>query len=87
VRSRSLNEAVLLTHNMPAPPRGKVYELWLQDPDQGMLPAGLMPDGATQVLLAGDATDAVGAGITVEPPGGSRVPTSDPVLLFSFENA
>ncbi|NYD40158.1 anti-sigma factor [Nocardioides panaciterrulae] len=87
VRSRSMNEAVLLTKNMPAPPAGKVYELWLQDPDKGMVPAGLMPDGATSVLLSGDAADAIGAGITVEPPGGSTVPTSDPVLLFRFENA
>ena len=87
VRSRSMNQAVLLTKNMPAPPDGKVYEMWLQDPDRGMVPAGLMPDGATSVLLSGDAADAIGAGITVEPPGGSHVPTSDPVLLFSLETA
>jgi hypothetical protein len=87
VRSRSMNQAVLLTKNMPAPPDGKVYEMWLQDPDKGMVPAGLMPDGATSVLLSGDAADAVGAGITVEPPGGSHVPTSKPVMLFEFENA
>jgi anti-sigma factor RsiW len=87
VRSRSMNQAVLLTENMPAPPDGKVYELWLQDARRGMLPAGLMPDGASTVLLSGDAADAVGAGITVEPQGGSHVPTSDPVALFTFENA
>ena len=87
VRSRSMNQAVLLTHDMPAPPQGKVYELWLQDAHDTMVPAGLMPDGATQVLLQGDATDAIGAGITVEPAGGSHVPTSNPVLLFSFEKA
>jgi len=87
VRSRSMNQAVLLTENMPAPPTGKVYELWLQDARKGMQPAGLMPDGASTVLLSGDAADAVGAGITVEPQGGSHVPTSDPVALFTFENA
>jgi anti-sigma-K factor RskA len=87
VRSRSMNQAVLLTRNMPAPPAGKVYELWLQNAHQRMVPAGLMPDGATSVLLQGDAADAIGAGITVEPTGGSHVPTSDPVLLFDLENA
>ena len=87
VRSRSMNQAVLLTKDMPAPPEGKVYELWLQDAHDTMVPAGLMPDGATQVLLQGDATHAVGAGITVEPAGGSKAPTSDPVLLFDLENA
>lgn len=87
VRSKSLHQAVLLTRNMPPPPSGKVYEMWLQDPDEGMVPAGLMPEGATAVLLSGDASRAIGAGVTVEPPGGSHVPTSDPVLLFSFEKA
>lgn len=87
VRSRSMNQAVLLTENMPAAPAGKVYELWLQDARKGMVPAGLMPDGASTVLLSGDAADAVGAGITVEPQGGSHVPTSEPVALFSFETA
>jgi Anti-sigma-K factor rskA, C-terminal/Putative zinc-finger len=86
VRSRSMNQAVLLTENMPAPPAGKVYELWLQDARKGMQPAGLMPDGASTVLLSGDAADAVGAGITVEPQGGSHVPTSDPVALFTFKS-
>lgn len=87
VRSKSMNQAVLLTKNMPAPPAGKVYELWLQDADLGMVPAGLMPDGASTVLLSGAAADAIGAGITVEPQGGSHQPTTDPVVLFSFENA
>jgi hypothetical protein len=87
VRSKSMNQAVLLAENMPAPPTGKVYELWLQDAEKGMQPAGLMPDGASAVLLSGDAAEAVGAGITIEPQGGSHVPTSDPVALFSFETA
>ncbi len=86
VRSKSMNQAVLLTENMPAAPNGKVYELWLQDAEKGMVPAGLMPDGASTVLLSGDAKDAVGAGITIEPQGGSHVPTSEPVALFAFEN-
>ncbi|MCW2845841.1 MAG: hypothetical protein JWN22_3757 [Nocardioides sp.] len=87
VRSKSMNQAVLLTTNMPAAPSGKVYELWLEDADKGMVPAGLMPDGASTVLLSGDAAEAIGAGITVEPQGGSDTPTSDPVMLFTFENA
>jgi hypothetical protein len=43
-----------------------------------MVPAGLMPDGATQVLLQGDAADAIGAGITVEPCGGGAPPPPPP---------
>ena len=41
--------------------------------------------GTTTALLEGDASEAIGAGITVEPPGGSQQPTSDPVVLFDFQ--
>jgi anti-sigma factor RsiW len=85
VRSRSLNQAVLVTDAMPDPPTGKVYELWLAHEGQGMVPAGLMGGGAQQVLLEGDPADAVGAGITLEPEGGSEEPTSEPMMSFTFE--
>lgn len=89
VRSVSLGRAVIVTDNMPPAPEGKVYELWLQAPTGVMRPAGLMPEGSDNtVLLEGDATDAVGAGITVEPaPDGSQVPTTEPVALFDLEQA
>ena len=85
VRSDSLHKAVLVTKDMPAAPSGKVYQLWLQDPTGHMASAGLMPPGTDQVVvLDGDASKATGAGITVEPAGGSGQPTSDPVVLFAF---
>ena len=84
VRSPSLKKAVIVTANMPAAPEGKVYELWLQQ-GQTMVKAGFMPDGpANTVLLEGDAATAAGAGITVEPAGGSATPTLPPVALVSF---
>ncbi|QIX28314.1 anti-sigma factor [Nocardioides sp. JQ2195] len=86
VRSVSLGKAVLVTHDMPAAPDDKVYQLWLQSPEGAMVPAGLMPRGANQkVLLKGDAAEATAAGITVEPAGGSQAPTSDPIALFDLE--
>ncbi|WP_067437898.1 anti-sigma factor [Nocardioides jensenii] len=85
VRSAALGKAVLVTHDMPAAPTGKVYQLWLQSAKGAMEPAGLMPRGADQeVLLDGDAGTATAAGITVEPAGGSEAPTSDPIALFDF---
>jgi hypothetical protein len=84
VRSRSLRKAVIVTSNLPAPPEGKVYELWLQ---QGttMVPAGLVPAGqANTVLLKGDAASAQAVGITTEPAGGSETPTLPPVALISL---
>ena len=71
---------------MPAAPAGKVYQLWLDVPGEGMVSAGLMPPKADQtVLLDGDAAAATGAGITVEPAGGSPAPTGDPIALFDFD--
>ena len=85
VRSESLHQAVLVTTDMPAAPSGKVYQLWLDMPDEGMVSAGVMPRKADQsVMLEGDAALATGAGITVEPDGGSTAPTSDPIALFAF---
>jgi anti-sigma-K factor RskA len=73
---------------MAPPPEGKVYELWLDHERVGMVPAGLMAQGGEQeILLKGDPATALGAGITVEPAGGSKTPTLPPVTLFSFEQA
>jgi anti-sigma-K factor RskA len=88
VRSRSLNQAVLVTQDMAPPPDGKVYELWLDHEGVGMVSAGLMAQGGEQqILLEGDPATALGAGITVEPAGGSEEPTLPPVTLFAFEQA
>jgi hypothetical protein len=84
VRSPSLNKAVIVTTNLPAAPDGKVYELWLRQ-GTAMVKAGFVPAGpSSTVLLQGDAATAAGAGITLEPAGGSDKPTLPPVALISF---
>jgi len=88
VRSASLNKAVLTTKDMAPPPEGKVYELWLDHEGIGMVPAGLMPVRPDAVVvLEGDPATAIGAGITIEPEGGSEEPTGDTVALIPFEDA
>jgi anti-sigma-K factor RskA len=83
--SDELAEAVIVTQKMPPPPDGMVYQLWLDQPGEGMVSAGVMPVRADQtVLLDGNAASATGAGITVEPEGGSTSPTSEPIALFDF---
>lgn len=85
--SAELGQAAIVTDDMPPPPAGKVYELWLQK-DGRMVPAGLMPVREDQeLLLEGDASDATAAGITVEPAGGSAQPTTPPIALFELEQA
>lgn len=84
-RSESLHRAVIVTSKMADAPSGKVYQLWLQDPTGHMASAGVMPSGPDHVVvLEGDASKATGAGITVEPAGGSGQPTSEPIALFAF---
>lgn len=85
VRSPSIGKAVIVTSGMPAPPKGKVYQLWLQDPAGHFASAGLLPPGSDQVVvLEGDASTAAGVGVTVEPDGGSPQPTTPPIALLAF---
>lgn len=87
-RSASEGRAVLVARSMSAAPSGKVYQLWLVK-DGAMVSAGLMAGGSEEstVLLDGDASDATGAGITLEPAGGSPAPTSAPIVVFDFEQS
>ena len=86
VRSRSLNEAVLVTDDMPAAPSGSVYELWLVH-DGEMVSAGLMDGGDHELLLEGDPATAQGFGITVELDDGDEEPTLPPVSQIEFQTA
>ncbi|MEU1536986.1 anti-sigma factor [Actinacidiphila glaucinigra] len=88
VVSRSQDRAVFFAHGMPALSGNRVYQLWYSD-GGAMRSAGLMPeptgrDTTQAVLLQGAVDGASGMGITVEPPGGSPRPTSDPVALMEF---
>lgn len=88
VYSDELGKSVLLTERMPPPPEGKVYQVWYDVPGEGMVSAAVMPVKEDQtVMLEGDASEATGAGITVEPEGGSPEPTSEPIALFAFDEA
>lgn len=87
IASKSQNRVVVITRDLPPLPKGTIYEMWLNDADKGMVPAGLMTAEDATVVLEGDVANAVGAGITIEPAGGSEVPTSDPIVEFSFEEA
>jgi anti-sigma-K factor RskA len=81
VRSPKEHRAVLVTEDLPEPPAGKVYQLWLQTPSEDMVPAGLMPAGGSTALLDGNADDAIGVGLSLEPAGGSEQPTEVVALI------
>ncbi|MFE5554745.1 anti-sigma factor domain-containing protein [Streptomyces sp. NPDC056544] len=89
VVSAARNQAVFAASGLPAPPSGKVYQLWYDGGGGKMRSAGLMDDGApaTATLLDGPVNTASGMGVTVEPAGGSPQPTSAPVALLAFPTA
>ena len=65
-------------------PSGHVYQLWYID-NKGARDAGIMTasvdDGSWQLL---DGTMNVGdaVGVTIEPTGGSKIPTTDPIVVI-----
>ncbi|MGW7366176.1 anti-sigma factor [Streptomyces sp. NPDC054841] len=83
--SRERDQAVFLASGLPAPGGGKVYQLWFADGGT-MRPAGLLNSAGSPeaLLMAGPVGRATGMGVTVEPAGGSRTPTSEPLALLNF---
>ncbi len=86
VRSAKERRSVIVTEDLPPAPDGKVYQLWLQTPTEEMVSAGLMATGSDTALLEGASDEALAAGLSLEPEGGSDQPT-DVLALFPFEEA
>jgi anti-sigma-K factor RskA len=86
-RSKALKRAVMVGSDVPAPKAGTTYQLWLQQPGQGMVSAGLMPDTTEPTVLTGDAATAEAAAVSVEPETGSAKPTTTPIALFPLTAA
>ncbi len=86
VRSASVGRAVIETRDMAPPPDGQHYVLWLQSSDGAMHAAGVMPedDADASMVLKGDASESVGAGITIESDPEVTAPTSEPIAVFAF---
>lgn len=89
VVSHALDKAAFLASGLPKPPEGRVYQLWFSDGGT-MRSAGLMDTtdtgtgGGTAALLSGAVGKASGVGVTVEPAGGSKAPSTDPIGLMSL---
>jgi anti-sigma-K factor RskA len=81
--SDSLGRAVLVANNLQAPPSGRIYQLWFIDSKGQARSAGTFkpgPDGNAAQPLAGTVGNATTVGMTVEPKGGSRQPTTTPTV-------
>ena len=83
VVSAEQREAVVTTSGMPSLPASRVYQVWVMD-SAGARSVGLLAR-TTRVseLLASGVRAGDRIGITVEPAGGSRRPTTTPVAVLS----
>ena len=72
-------------HNMPMPPKGHVYQTWMQPMGSNTMMPGstFMPDrgGVAIVHVGANATQVAAVAVSIEPDGGSKAPTSTPEFV------
>jgi anti-sigma-K factor RskA len=78
----------LTMHDMPTPPKGKVYQAWtLAKGSKTMAPSVTFvpdPHGVAVLALPQDARATAVVAISVEPDGGSKAPTTKPVAVAAL---
>lgn len=76
------DRAVLVAENMPPVPEGKTYQIWVIKGDTPR-PSGLFePKGdSVAAVLEKPVEGADAVAVTVEPEGGSKKPTTEPMLV------
>lgn len=69
--------------SMPALPDGTIYEVWVKPKGASAMEPSVLfapnPDGETVVKVPGIASATATVAVTVEPSGGSKQPTSNPI--------
>ena len=86
VVSASLDKMVFTSSGLPALAHARVYELWLLTPAGGAIANGLLPaarGGATAPVISSGPPRGDQVAVTVEPAGGSKQPTSKPIVVLS----
>jgi anti-sigma-K factor RskA len=84
----SANHTELVVRHVAAPPRGKIYEVWLQYGKQAPRPNALFGvdrEGDASVNVAGSLYGVSHVMVTAEPaPRGTSAPTANPVITASL---
>ncbi|WP_435796947.1 anti-sigma factor [Streptomyces parvulus] len=85
VTSRAKGEAAFIASGLPRLSGAKVYELWYEE-GGAYRAAGLLPGAGGELahVLEGPLDGATAVGITVEPAGGSRQPTTTPLGVIGL---
>jgi anti-sigma-K factor RskA len=81
--------AELLVSDIPQPPAGKVYQVWLARSHGGPQPTDVLfsvtKDGSASVDVPGNLHGIQRLMVTAEPAGGSRQPTSPPIITATLK--
>ncbi|HEX2016253.1 MAG TPA: anti-sigma factor [Solirubrobacteraceae bacterium] len=80
VRRTSYGVELQVDH-MAAPPRGRVYEVWLARRGQAPQPSSLFEISSGSVRVSADMRGVTSVMVTSEPAGGSQVPSRQPVIV------
>jgi anti-sigma-K factor RskA len=76
--------ATLVARGMPAPPQGRIYQVWLKRPGSDPEPTSVLwstrGDGSAEVAVPGSLDGVEAVLVTDEPEGGSDVPSKAPVI-------
>ena len=86
VWSVGLKQSAVVIDKLPQLAAGKTYALWYIDSKSKATPAGIFnaaPSGTTVSVLAGSMGAGDTLGITIEPSGGSKTPTTAPIVAVS----
>ncbi len=76
------DRAVLMAEDMPPAPEGKTYQIWVIKGDSPQ-PSGLFESegGSIAAVVEKPVEEADAVAVTVEPEGGSKKPTTEPMLV------
>jgi anti-sigma-K factor RskA len=85
------SHAELVVSGVSQPPRGKIYELWLARSGAPPQPTsalfGVTHAGAASVNVPGNLSGVHQVMVTAEPLGGSRHPTSSPIIVATLPSS
>ncbi|MBO1331941.1 anti-sigma factor domain-containing protein [Streptomyces sp. VRA16 Mangrove soil] len=89
VASSRRHSAVITVTDLAPPPRGRDHQLWVLPKGSGPPRSlGVLPDSGsdTPLLATGLTSDASSLAVTTEPDGGSRHPTSAPLVQLALKS-
>ncbi len=81
-------KAIIVANELPPPPSGQVYQVWIQRPGHSPEPTSALftprRDGSATASVTGDMDEVETVLVNTEPLGGSTTPTSAPFLTASL---